>query len=163
MVNWYKNNGFNAVGLTENDIVTQLKNPNGMINATPMPAYPASVLGVFRDAKFMLDIRVAPFTGAIIVTNAAWNKISAGDRTKLIESAKVFEKRMDTESPVLDASSVKEMRARGLTVTALDGKASAEFQAAADKLMASSKGTMVPNEIFDQAVQARDAFRKTKK
>ncbi len=47
-------------------------------------------------------------------------------------------------------------------MTKLDPKALAEFRAAAEKLVASSRGTMVPADIFDQAVQERDAFRKTK-
>ena len=38
----------------------------------------------------------------------------------------------------------------------------AEFRAAAEKLVASSRGTMVPASVFDQAVQERDAYRKTK-
>jgi hypothetical protein len=81
---------------------------------------------------------------------------------KLMDAAKAFEKRMNTEAPGLDASSVKTMASRGLTVTALDPKALAEFRTAAEKLVSSSRGTMVPADIFDQAVQERDAFRKTK-
>ena len=65
--------------------------------------------------------------------------------------------------PAQDAGAVKAMTARGLTVTPLDAKARAEFQAAAEKLVASARGTMVPEDVFNQAIQERDAFRKTKK
>jgi len=162
MVQWYKANGFNPVELSSNDIPAQLKLGTGMINATPMPPYPALVLQIFQDAKYMLDVRLAPLLGAIVITNNAWNKISAEDRVKLTDAAKAFEKRMNTEAPGLDASSVKTMTSRGLTVTTLDAKALAEFRAAAEKLVSSSRGTMVPADIFDQAVQERDAYRKTK-
>ena len=163
MVNWYKNNGFNPVALSSNDIPAQLKLGTGMINATPMPPYPALVLQIFQDAKYMLDVRLAPLLGGIVVTNTAWNRVSADDRTKLLDAAKAFEKRMNTEAPAQDASSVKAMVSRGLTVTTLDPKARAEFQAAAERLVASARGTMVPEDVFNQAVQERDAFRKTKK
>lgn len=163
MVNWYKNNGFNPVALSSNDIPAQLKLGTGMINATPMPPYPALVLQIFQDAKYMLDIRLAPLLGGLVVTNTAWNRVSAEDRAKLIDAAKAFEKKMNTEAPAQDASSVKAMVARGLTVTPLDAKARAEFQAAAEKLVASARGTMVPEDVFNMAVQERDAFRKTKK
>ena len=162
MVNWYKNNGFNPVALSSNDIPAQLKLGTGMINATPMPPYPALVLQIFRDAKYMLDIRLAPLLGGLVMTNTAWSKISADDRAKIMDAAKAFEKRTDSEAPAQDASSVKTMASRGLTVTALDAKAVAEFRTAAERLTSSSRGTMVPADIFDQAVQERDAFRKTK-
>jgi TRAP-type C4-dicarboxylate transport system substrate-binding protein len=97
-----------------------------------------------------------------VVTNNAWNKISNEDRAKLVESAKAFEKRMNAEAPAQDASSVKTMQSRGLTVMTLDPKARAEFDAAAARLLTSARGSMVPAEIFDQAAQERDAFRKTK-
>ena len=49
-----------------------------MIDAAPSPPYPALVLQIFRDAKYMLDVRVAPLLGALVMTNEAWNKIDAG-------------------------------------------------------------------------------------
>ena len=161
MVNWYKNNGFNPVAIRSADIPGALK--TGMINATPMPPYPASVLQIFQDAKYMLDVRLAPLLGGIVVTNTAWNRVSADDRIKLVEAAKAFEKRMNSDAPAQDAGAVKAMTARGLTVTPLDPKARAEFQAAAEKLVASARGSMVPEDVFNQAIQERDAFRKTKK
>ena len=63
------------MALTANDIPAQLKLTTGMIDAAPSPPYPALVLQIFRDAKYMLDVRVAPLIGALVVTNDAWNKI----------------------------------------------------------------------------------------
>jgi TRAP-type C4-dicarboxylate transport system substrate-binding protein len=160
MVNWYKNNGFNPVAIRSADIPGALK--TGMINAVPMPPYPASVLQIFQDAKYMLDVRLAPLLGAIVVTNTAWNKVSVEDRAKLLEAARAFEKNMDAAAPSQDAGAVTAMVKRGLTVTPLDPKARAEFQAAAEKLVTSARGTMVPEDVFNQAIQERDAFRKTK-
>ena len=162
MVQWYKANGFNPVALSSNDIPPQLKLGTGMINATPMPPYLALILQIFRDAKYMLDVRFAPLVGGIVITNTAWNRISAEDRTKMLDAARAFEKRMNTDAPTQDADSVKTMTSRGLTVNALDAKAAAEFRAAAERLVASAKGTMVPEDVFNLAVQERDAFRKTK-
>ncbi|HVQ43283.1 MAG TPA: TRAP transporter substrate-binding protein DctP [Vicinamibacterales bacterium] len=161
MVNWYKNNGFNPVAIRSADIPGALK--TGMINAVPMPPYPASVLQIFQDAKYMLDVRLAPLLGAIVITNTAWNRITVEDRAKLVEAAKAFEKQMDSAAPSQDAGAVTAMGKRGLTVTPLDAKARAEFQAAAEKLVASARGSMVPADVFNQAIQERDAFRKTKK
>lgn len=161
-VQWYKANGFHPVALSANDIPTQLKLTTGMIDAAPTPPYPALVLQMFRDAKFMLDLRVAPLIGALVVTKSAWAKIEAADQQVLAEAAKAFEQRVMADAPKLDADSVATMKTRGLTVIGLDPKATAEFRTAADKLVATMRGEMVPADIYDMAVREREAFRKTK-
>jgi len=162
MVQWYKNNGFNAVGLAANDIPAQLKLPNGMIDAAPSPPYPALVLQIFRDAKYLLDVRVAPLIGALVMTNDAWNKIAAADRPAILAAAKAFETRINAEAPKQDADSVTTMKTRGLVVTTLDSKAAAAFRAESEKLAATMRGGIVPADAYDMARQERDAFRKTK-
>ena len=54
------------------------------------------------------------------------------------------------------------MTARGLQVITLEPKAAAEFRTAATQLNATMKGSMVPADIYDMAVQERDAVRKSK-
>ena len=64
MVQWYKTNGFHPVALSANDIPAQLKLGTGLIDAAPSPPYLALTLQIFRDAKYMLDLHVAPLVGA---------------------------------------------------------------------------------------------------
>jgi TRAP-type C4-dicarboxylate transport system substrate-binding protein len=161
-VQWYKANGFHPVALSANDMPAQLKLPNGMIDTAPTPAYPALMLQMFRDAKYMLDIRVAPLFGALVVTNAAWSKIDPADQKIITDSARAFETRVMTEAPKQDADSIATMKTRGLVVQTLDPKAAAEFHAAADRLVPAMRGTLVPADMFDAATRERDAYRKSK-
>jgi TRAP-type C4-dicarboxylate transport system substrate-binding protein len=162
MVQWYKNNGFHPVALAAKDIPAQLKLSAGMIDTAPSPPYPALVLQMFRDAKYMLDVRVAPLVGGLVITNTAWNKIDPADQKVLMDEARAFEKRIMADAPKQDADSVATMKTRGLQVTTLDPKATADFRAAAERLVPTLKGSIVPADIYDMAVQERDAFRKTK-
>jgi TRAP-type C4-dicarboxylate transport system substrate-binding protein len=162
MVQWYKSNGFNPVALAANDIPAQLKLTNGMIDAAPSPPYPALMLQMFRDAKYMLDVHVAPLLGALVISNHAWTQISAADQKVVADAAAAFERKVLAEAPKLDADSVNTMKTRGLTVITLAPKARAEFQAAAEKLVSTMRGTMVPADVYDAVVRERDAFRKTK-
>jgi TRAP-type C4-dicarboxylate transport system substrate-binding protein len=162
MVQWYKANGFNPVALSANDIPAQLKLATGMIDTAPSPPYPALVLQIFRDARHMLDVRVAPLIGALVVTKTAWGRIAPADQKLVAEAAKAFERRILGDAPKLDADSVATMKSRGLVVTAVDAKARAEFHAAAEKLVATMRGGMVPADIFDLAVREREAFRTSK-
>ena len=163
MVQWYKQNGFRPVALKSGDIPAQLRLSTGMIDAAPMPPYVASLMQVFRDAKYMLDVDVAPLFGALVVTNTAWKKISAADQAVMIASAKAVEKRLLSEAVKLDESSIAAMKTRGLTVNTPDPKALAGFRAEADRLVATIKGTLVPADVYDLAQRERDAYRKTKK
>src|SRR5215210_7122741 len=98
----------------------------------------------------------------MIISNTAWNRISPEDRVKVTAAAEALEKRVRAEAPVQDAESVKQMTARGLQVITLDPKAAAEFRTAANQFLATMRGGIVPPDVYDQAVQARDALRKSK-
>jgi TRAP-type C4-dicarboxylate transport system substrate-binding protein len=134
-----------------------------MIDSAPMPPYPALLLQIFRDAKFMLDVDVAPLYGALVMTNEAWKKLSSADQATVLASAKSAEKRLLGEAPKLDADSIATMKSRGLTINTPDPKALASFRAEADRLVATMRGTLVPADVYDAAVRERDAFRKTGK
>jgi len=159
---WYVQNGFHPVALLPADIPTQLKLTTGLIDTAPNPPYLALSLQIFRDAKYMLDLHIAPLTGAMIISNSAWNKISEEDKAKVTAAAQTMEKRVRAEAPAQDAESVKQMVARGLQVTTLDPKAAAEFRNAATQLDSTMRGSMVPADVYDMAVQERDALRKSK-
>jgi TRAP-type C4-dicarboxylate transport system substrate-binding protein len=159
---WYVANGFHPVALLPSDIPAQLKLSTGLIDTAPNPPYLALSLQIFRDAKYMLDLHIAPLTGAMIISNGAWNRISAEDRPKVTAAAQAMEARVRAEAPAQDAESVKQMAARGLQVITLDPKAASEFRTAATQLVSTMRGSMVPADVFDMAVQERDTLRKSK-
>lgn len=162
-VQWYVSNGFHPVALLPANIPEQLKLSTGLIDTAPNPPYLALTLQIFRDAKYMLDVRIAPLVGALIMSNSAWNKISPEDRVKVMAAAQALEKRVSAEAPQQDAASVKAMVASGgLQVITLDPKAAAEFRSAANQLNTTMRGSMVPADVYDAAVHERDAFRKSK-
>ncbi len=159
-VQWYKSNGFQPIPLSFNDMVGGLK--RGMIDAAPSPAYGASMLQIFRDAPYLLDVKLAPLLGATVLTNAAWAKIDAGDQPKMLSAAATLEQRFMNEAPKMDADAITTMSARGLKVTKLTPAAMTEFRKTAEALVASMRGPTVPADIYDAAMQARTAFRKSK-
>lgn len=163
MVQWFTRNAFHPVALLPADIPAQLKLGTGLIDTTPYPPYLALATQIYRDAKFMLDAKLAPLVGATIISNETWKKLSADDQAKMTAAAKALETRVRAEAPKQEADSLTAMKARGLEVIVPDAKAQADFRAASAKLVQSMRGDMVPADIFDQAVAARDAFRKTKK
>ena len=163
MVQWYTANGFHAVPLSAGEIPKQLKLPSGAIDAAPMPPVYAVALQIFKDAPYMLDIRLAPLVGATVMTDAAWIRISEQDRPKILAAALTMEQQINTQAPDLDAKSVAAMTSAGLRVVKLDAAAVNEFRGAAERLGATQRGAMIPADVYDLAIRARDAFRKAKR
>jgi TRAP-type C4-dicarboxylate transport system substrate-binding protein len=159
-VQWYAKSGFNAVALTTSQIPAQLLNPVGLINAAPSPPVYAVATGMFKNANYMLDVRLGPFTAATIITEAAWSRISAEDQVKMQQSAAAMQSQVNAAAPALDARYIEEMKKAGLNIVSLDATELAQFRATADKLILTQRDFLVPADAFDAAVRARDAFRK---
>lgn len=159
-VAWYTQNGFHAVPLAASEIPKQLKLPTGAIDATPSVPPLALAMQFYKDAPNMLDIRVAPLVAGVVMSDAAWQKLSAEDRTTILGIAAETEKKLFANAAGLDASHIKEMQASGLKVITLDAKAAGEFRTAADKLTATQRGSMIPADVYDLAVRERNAIRK---
>ncbi len=161
-VNWYVKNGFHPVELVPASIPEQLKLSTGLIDTALYVPWLASNFQIFRDAKYMLDLHISPLSGALIMSNAAWNKISAEDRPKVMAAAAALEEKVYLDVPKGDADSIKSMQTRGLTIVKLDPKSLVDFRSQAEKLVSTMRGDMVPADVFDLALQARDAVRKSK-
>jgi TRAP-type C4-dicarboxylate transport system substrate-binding protein len=155
MQQWYTNNGFHPKPLTLADIATQLKLPNGMIDTTPNTPYLALLTQIYSNAKYMLDIHLAPLVGAMVVTTQTWNGLSAEDQKKMTEAALSMEAKIRSESPKEDADSIAAMVGRGLQVIKPDAAATAEIRAKATELGATMRGNMVPADVYDMAAAAR--------
>ena len=110
----------------------------------------------------MIDVPLAPLLGITVVTERAWGRTSSEDQQQIRASAKQFEARLRQESPAEERASVIEMKARGLTVVELDDTAKASFRRAADEMTASWRGTMIPPDVYDLAVQSRAAYRASR-
>jgi TRAP-type C4-dicarboxylate transport system substrate-binding protein len=158
MVEWFKANGFQPRAMATTDILTGLT--AGMIDAIPTPPMGALAFQWNRQAPFMLDIGLMPVVGASVITKQAWSRVPEADRPKLLASAQAVEQRLNTEVPNGDKLAIGIMSAQGLTVTKAEGS---EWKGEAERLIQSMRGEMVPPDMFDLALKARDAYRQQRK
>ncbi len=161
MLRCYREVGFDPVAKTFNDIPAALKSPTGGLDIVPSPPLGAKTM-FFRDARNMLELRVAPLISAIIMNDRTWNRISDTDRAAILKGAADMEAEIMAGVPALVAESIRDMQDRGLTITVLDDDAHEEFRAAATKLNECMRGTVVPADVYDEAVDARDEYRRTR-
>jgi|CXWL01.1.fsa_nt_gi TRAP-type C4-dicarboxylate transport system substrate-binding protein len=163
MVQWYADNGFHPVALNFSDIPAQLKLRTGLIDAVPSPPLGALLLQFFRDAPYMLAPRVGALAGATVISDKAWNAIEPADREKMLVAAKAMETKLLGDVAKIDNDAITAMTARGLTVIDLPPAERAALGAAGDKFVQKMRGVMIPADVFDVAVAARDAFRQAAK
>jgi TRAP-type transport system periplasmic protein len=155
MVQWFKANGFEPRAMAMTDIMTGLT--TGMVEAVPTTPLAALLFQWYRQTPNMLDIGLAPVVGATVVTRKAWNAVPEADRPKLLAAAAAVQKRLQDDVPKQDAAAVAEMTRRGLVVTPASAP---EWRREIDALAKTMRGEMVPPDVFDMAVKARDAYRK---
>ncbi|MGE3518476.1 MAG: TRAP transporter substrate-binding protein DctP [Vicinamibacterales bacterium] len=155
MTQWYKGQGFQPRAMAMTDILTGLS--TGMLDAVPTTPLAAVAFQWHKHTSHMLDLRVGPVVGATVIARRAWDRISADDRAVLARVASAAEDRLRQDVPKQEALAVLLMQSQGLTMTKATGP---EWQQLADGLAASMRGSMVPADVFDLALQARAAFRQ---
>jgi TRAP-type C4-dicarboxylate transport system substrate-binding protein len=156
MVSWWTTNGFKPVSLSPTDIMTALQ--TGMIDVLPTTPLAGLSLQWFRQTPYMHELGLTPLTGATIVAKRAWDRIEPVDREKLLAAAQAVEQRLVEEIPRQDKQAVEEMKARGLEVTTSSDLPA--WEKAALDFGASMRGGLVPEEIFDRALELRDQYRR---
>jgi len=156
---WWKDKGFRPVALATTDITTGLQ--TGMIEAVPSTPLAALLLQWYRQIPNMMDIGFAPLVGATVVTQSAWNRIAPADQQALKAAAKRAEKELESSVPTQDEESVSQMTSRGLQVTRVEGTPNAAaWRAVAEDYAERMRESSVPPDILQQALAARDAYRK---
>src|SRR5437867_2462104 len=148
MVQWYKANGFEPRAMSMTDIMTGLT--TGMIDGLPTTPLAAMMFQWYKQTPHMLDIGLAPVVGATVLTSKSWKAIPETDRAKVQEAATAVEKRLAAEIPKQDAWAIEVMTKQGLSVMKASGP---EWRAQADALAKTTRGEMVPPDIFDLATK----------
>lgn len=157
----YKSAGFNAVPLETADIVPSLQTK--LIDAVPAPPFFAMASQMDTRAPYMLDLNWAPLVGAVIVRKETWEKIPADVRAKLAASAANAGKEIKAAGRKEMTDSVAAMEKRGLKVTKVTPEIEAEWRKAAEGVYPKIRGTLVPEDIFDQAIKLIEEYRAAHK
>jgi TRAP-type C4-dicarboxylate transport system substrate-binding protein len=158
MVQLWRANGFQPVALAATDILTGLQ--TGMIDALPTTPLAALSLQWFRSTPYMVEVGIAPLVGGLVVTKQAWNRISAGDRTKILAACRKVERRLAVEVPRQDTTAVAEMQKRGLKIARVGPEVAQEWRATAEAFASRMRGGGGAADLIDQARRERDAFRQ---
>jgi TRAP-type C4-dicarboxylate transport system substrate-binding protein len=133
---------------------------NGMIDALPVPPFLANFNQVPTYAPYMLDLRWAPVTGALVVTERAWKGLPPATQQWLRDASERAGHEMRAAARLEDEQAVQAMKDKmGLKVTTLTPAAEREWRAEVARHYPRIRGTLVPAPIFDAAVETLKARR----
>jgi TRAP-type C4-dicarboxylate transport system substrate-binding protein len=131
---------------------------NGMIDALPVPAFLANFSQVPKYAPYMLDLRWAPITGALVITTKAWDKLAPATQAWLRETSDRAGIEMRRASRAEDEEAVEAMKKKlGLKITPVTADVEREWRSEVERLYPRIRGTLVPAPMFDAAVEVLKA------
>lgn len=142
---------FQAVSLSAVDVLPGLQ--TGLIDAVDSSPLTVATFQWFGIAKYMTDLPWAALTGAIIISRAAWERIPAELRPRLLAAAENRARRIKDEIRYSDADAVAVMQTYGLTVVNLTPSERAEWHDLIDTYGRQLRGTLVDTAMYDR-VQA---------
>jgi TRAP-type transport system periplasmic protein len=156
----YKSAGFNPVPLEPADTLPGLQ--TGLIEAIPSPPVFSLATQMDSRAPYMLDLNWAPLVGACVIRKATWDSIPAEFHDALFKAAATAGTEIKASGRKECEESVKAMEKRGLKVLKVTPEQQAEWCRAAEVTYPKIRGTIVPEDIFDQALAAIKDYRLQK-
>ena len=154
----WKAAGYNPVPLPATEIYTALQ--TGLVNAlitTPVAALSFQWFGL---TPHMTDLKWAPMVGAVVVTQATWDRIPVALRPKLLASAREEGARLQSQLPSFSSKAIEVMKRHGLTVHAVEPAVRSVWEERARLSYPMLMGTMVPAEMVERVQKLRDEFRR---
>lgn len=114
LTNSFKKMGFNVVSMDIPDILMGLQ--SGMVDAFYTAPMAAASYQWFAIAKNMLDMKVSPVLGGIVITERAWKKIPDTYKPELIKAAMEMSSVFVREAVTLENRAIKVMLDNGLQI-----------------------------------------------
>lgn len=153
----YKEFGMQPIPLPMTDMLMSLE--TGLIDAYDIPPLFALLNQSFALAKNMIDVKWAPLVAATVIRRRTWERIPEELRPRLLEAARRAGDRSRDEIRKLGDDAIVEMEKRGLKVFHADAATLANWRAEAEAAYPKIRGTIVPEELFDEVVRHRNSFR----
>jgi TRAP-type C4-dicarboxylate transport system substrate-binding protein len=152
--------GFQPVVISSTDILTSLS--TGMIDGLGMVPVMVFTARFFEQAKYMTEGAWGHLPGGTIVTKKTWEKIPAEMRPKLLEIAREYGKRVNSEVVKMQTDALAQMKKAGLQVIPFSDADKKAWTEMAERTWPVLRGGMTTPEAFDEVKKLRDEYRASK-
>ena len=153
-VELFKRFGFNAIPVSETDILTGLQ--TGMINSMQTVPILSLSSGWFALMPHMLDLKWAVFIGAVIIDERVWSKIRPEHQKVMMEVAQEIGKKYQENGRKTDAKSIEMMKEYGMKVKTPTDEELKIWEDFKEEIMPDVIDTYVPKEVYNKVTSAID-------
>ena len=151
--------GYRPVALETTDLLLGLN--TDMINVVPVPPLIALAGQLYGPAPHMLDLNWSPIVGAAIIRRDVWEKLPPDLQAKMRTACEAAGTKIRAQSREESEKSVRVMEKHGLKIHQIPADALPEWKQLADILLPRVRGTIVPEEIFDEVQQLLVEYRRS--
>ena len=153
-----KKMGFRPIAIDSTEIVSSLT--TGLIDTVPMPPFYALASQTYSTAPYMLDFNYAPITGAIVITNAMWNRFSPEEKNAMKAAAVEAGKEMTASGRNESEESIRVMvDSWNLKSQEMNDDLRSKWQAVSTEAYGHIRDNTVPGEIWDRVTQILTNYR----
>ena len=153
-VELFKRFGFNAIPVSETDILTGLQ--TGMINSMQTVPILSLSSGWFALMPNMLDLKWAVFIGAVIIDERVWSKIRPEHQKVMMEVAQEIGKKYQENGRKTDAQAIEMMKEYGMKVKTPTDEELKIWEDFKEEIIPDVIDTYVPKEVYDKVTSAID-------
>ncbi len=150
--------GFNPRPAALADLPTGLS--TGLFEACSMSPQVAQIGRYYERAKYMTDLNWALLLGGTVIKKETWEQIPADLRPALLKAMQEAGAKLQADIRQSGEKDVAAMKTAGLTVVPVDAATKELWRKTAETAYGKVRGDFVPVEAFDEAMKARDEFRK---
>ncbi len=153
-VELFKRFGFNAIPVSETDILTSLQ--TGMINSMQTVPILSLSSGWFALMPNMLDLKWAVFIGAVIIDERVWSKIRPEHQKVMMEVAQEIGKKYQENGRKTDAQAIEMMKEYGMKVKTPTDEELKIWEDFKEEIIPDVIDAYVPKEVYDKVTSAID-------
>jgi TRAP-type C4-dicarboxylate transport system substrate-binding protein len=154
----WKTAGFNVRPAAVTDLPTGLS--TGLFQACSLSPQVAQLGRYYEKAKFMTDLRWALLLGATVIKKDTWAQVPADIKPALQKAMQDAGAKLQADIRQSGEKDIVAMKAAGLTVVPVDAKVKEQWQKVAESAYGKIRGDFVPVDAFDEAMKARDEYRR---
>lgn len=149
--------GTQPVELEPTDVLVSLQ--TGLVNIAPAPPIYALAAQFYQPAPYMLDVNWLPLSGAIVMSQKSWDRLTEGQREVVKTSATAAGRKLTDRARVEMQESIDAMVKRGLIVQPIDGELQETWTTFGVGLHPQIRGGVVPEVEFDEIMRLLKEYR----
>jgi TRAP-type C4-dicarboxylate transport system substrate-binding protein len=149
--------GYQPISVDTTEMLTALN--SGLVDTFLYSPLGVAAFQWFGIADNMLNIRISPFLGGIVLDNRTWSRVPANLKAELLEAAQEIASGMSSEIQALEEEAVDIMKGYGLNVVNLSNSETNEWITEFERGLEITRREVFPNDFLEKVIELLEDYR----